>query len=59
MLLMMFFFSLQPSAKANESDEENEEDEVYVKTLAKQSSKGGSKTIFMKNLARGANQDKM
>jgi len=49
---------LQPAAKAAESDEESEE-EVKVKTPAKQSSEGGSKTIFVKNLAWAADQSKV
>ncbi|KAG0612615.1 hypothetical protein M758_6G041800 [Ceratodon purpureus] len=43
-------------AKPAESDEESEE-EVQVKTPAKQASEGGSKTIFIKNLAWAADQD--
>jgi len=56
---MISIFSLQPTAGAAESDEESEEDEVQVKTPAKQSSEGGSKTIFVKNLAWAADQDKV
>lgn len=55
----LLFLHLQPVSKAAESDEESEEEEVQVKTPAKQSSEGGSKTIFVKNLAWGADQDKV
>jgi nucleolin len=46
------------ASNSAESEEENREEEVQVKTPAKQSG-GGSKTLFVKNLAWAADQDKV
>ena len=51
--------NVKASAKPAESDEESDEEEVQVKTPVKKSSEGGSKTIFVKNLAWAADQDKV
>lgn len=47
----------KPVADEEDSDEEEEEEKVEVKTPAKHSGGEGSKTIFVKNLAWGADYD--
>lgn len=56
-------WTLQPmndsgASNSADSEEENREEEVPVKTPPKQSG-GGSKTLFVKNLAWAADQDKV